>query len=342
MITFNTTVPKIVVTLGPSTRDSDIISALIEQGMNVARFNFSHGDHVTHKEHLHKVREAALSANASMITFADLCGPKVRIGKLENGSCTLHDGDTFVLTGEECIGTVARASVTYHQFSNGIEAGMVVYLDDGKIELVIERVEGDSVVTRVVRGGLLEEEKGVNVPEAKWKISSLTEKDRDDMRFIMQEGYDAIALSFVRKKEDIEEAQALMREISGRVIPIIAKIETKQAIHAIEEIIQVADCVMVARGDLGVEIGLEHVPKSQKQICAVAKTYKKPVIVATQVLQSMIDHQIPTRAEASDVVNAILDGASYIMLSDETTIGAYPVEAVRELHNIMTMYNEKV
>jgi pyruvate kinase len=219
---------------------------------------------------------------------------------------------------------------------------MKILLDDGRIELVVENVTEDTAQTRVLRGGMLLEEKGVNVPEALWSLSSLTEKDLQDLSFIMNENYHAIALSFVRSKENIEEARKYMQTTFNKTLPIITKIETRQALHNLETIIESSDVVMVARGDLGVEIGLEHVPMHQKRICEVASRYNKPVIVATQLLESMVESPTPTRAEVSDVVNAILDGASYIMLSDETTTGKYPIEAVSTLSTIIKDYNATV
>lgn len=334
--------PKIVATLGPSTEDKEVIALMCEKGLSVARFNFSHGDHDTQRARLLTLETISKEKATSVITFADLSGPKVRIGQLEDGKCELREGEIFIITTETIVGNEKRASITYQDFTQGIVVGMTILLDDGKLQLQIESIEGQDTHTRVIRGGTLLQEKGVNVPEATWSLSSLTEKDKHDLHFILEQNYHALALSFVRKKEDIEEARAFMKERGEKMLPIITKLETRQAMHNLESIIEASDCVMVARGDLGVEIGIEHVPMHQKTICALAEKYNKPVIVATQLLESMVESPTPTRAEVSDVVTAITDGASYVMLSDETTIGKHPVVCVETLSTIIAGYSQEV
>lgn len=342
MFKINTEKPEIVATLGPSTEHEDVLKKILDKGMSVARFNFSHGDHDTQKKRLTGLRSLVNQEQKDVIVFADLSGPKVRVGKIEGGSCELITDTLFILTTDAVLGGKERVSVTYQRFTEGIQQGISILLDDGRLELLVEKIDGSNVHTKVVRGGTLLEEKGVNVPDATWSMSSLTEKDANDLHFVMDASYDAVALSFVRTKENIEEVRTLMQSTYGKTLPIITKIETRQSLHNLDSIIQSSDCIMVARGDLGVEIGIEHVPLQQKRICELAQKYQKPVIVATQLLESMVESPTPTRAEVSDVVNAILDGASYVMLSDETTIGKHPVECIEILETIITGYKTQV
>lgn len=340
MFNIYTAKPAIIATLGPSSESKEIMLAMIKNGMTVARFNFSHADHRVHEQRLETLRQVAEEAGIQISVFADLSGPKVRIGQLEKESCELREGELFVLTSNSAIGNERIASVQFKGFGEGLAPGMHILIDDGKILLEVLENKEEQVVTRVIRGGILFPEKGVNIPEGLGSLVRLTEKDKSDALFAIKQGYDAIATSFIRKKEDIQEMRNFLKEHGGSSIAIIAKLETLEAMRNLEAIIQETDVVMVARGDLGVEIGIEHVPMYQKKICEIAKKYNKPVIIATQILESMVESKVPTRAEVSDAVNAILDGASYLMLSDETTTGKHPAESVLELTTIVNEYNK--
>lgn len=338
MFSLHNTKPRIVATLGPSSEALEVLTDMVTHGMSITRFNFSHGDHEAQAKRFETLKQVTSTTGATVHTFADLSGPKVRIGQLEESSYELLEGGNFVLTTRPLMGTQTIASVQFEEFIVGMVPNMQILIDDGRIELEVIEVHETDVVTRVVRGGTLFPEKGVNIPHGLTALGSLTDKDKADMIFAIKTGYDAVALSFVRKKEDIEEARSHMVEHGGKILPIIAKLETRQAMANLESIIEAADVVMVARGDLGVEVGIAHVPMYQKEICEIAKKFNKPVIVATQMLESMVESPVPTRAEVSDVVNAVLDGASYVMLSDETTIGKHPVECVQTLASILKEY----
>ncbi|PIQ25862.1 pyruvate kinase [bacterium (Candidatus Blackallbacteria) CG17_big_fil_post_rev_8_21_14_2_50_48_46] len=324
---------KIVATLGPATANPDMIEALIRQGVNVFRLNFSHGSHEDHLVTLNTIRSISQEKELNVAVLQDLQGPKIRIGEVENGEVELIDGSLFCITTETCVATAERASVSYPYLMEDIEVGSRVLIDDGHMELKVEEKTEQELVCRVVHGGPLRPKKGVNFPDAALQIAALSEKDKRDLAFAVQHKVDFIAVSFVQRPADVMEAKDYLTS-KGAYIPVIAKIERQEAINNIEAIIDIADGVMVARGDLGVEIPTEDVPLAQKKIIRLSNRAGKPVITATQMLDSMIHSPRPTRAEASDVANAILDGTDAVMLSNETATGRFPLEAVETMHNI--------
>ena len=321
---------KIVCTLGPATAGVPRLVELIEAGMDVARLNFSHGDYDTHRKAHDEVRAAARQAGRPITLFADLCGPKIRVGRMTNGQVPLEKGKSICLTTTEVLGTSERVSHTYLPLARDVKPGDPILLDDGLLQLQVESIKGDDVMCRVVDGGLLKDKKGMNLPGSALSVPALTEKDKKDIVFGRELGVDWFALSFVRTPQDVKEAKAL-----AGGIPIIAKIEKPEAVGRLDEILDVTDAVMVARGDLGVEAGHEKVPLIQKRILRDIKLRAKPAITATQMLDSMIKNPRPTRAEVSDVANAVLDGTDAVMLSAETSVGDYPVEAVKTLARII-------
>jgi len=321
---------KIVCTLGPATAGVPRLVELIEAGMDVARLNFSHGDYDTHRKTYQELRAAARQAGRPITLFADLCGPKIRVGRMTNGQVQLEKGKSICLTTTEVLGTSERVSHTYLPLARDVKPGDPILLDDGLLQLQVESIKGDDVVCRVVDGGLLKDKKGMNLPGSALSVPALTEKDKKDIVFGRELGVDWFALSFVRTPQDVKEA----KELAGG-IPIIAKIEKPEAVSRLDQILDAADAVMVARGDLGVEAGHEKVPLIQKRILRDIKPRAKPAITATQMLDSMIKNPRPTRAEVSDVANAVLDGTDAVMLSAETSVGDYPVEAVKTLARII-------
>jgi pyruvate kinase len=325
---------RIVCTIGPATQSKEGIRKLVEAGMNVARLNFSHGDHDTHEEVYNRIREVSEELHQPVAILQDLQGPKIRVGKIADGSVMLKDGSTFTLTTDEVIGDETRASISYRDLPRDVEVGERILLDDGLLELRITEVTGNSVVTEVVIGGELKDRKGVNLPNTAISQPSLTRKDREDLEFGVKLGVDYIALSFVRSGLDIHQLRCYLP--TGKDSPhIIAKIEKPQAIDNIDEIIHAADGIMIARGDLGVEMPPERVPLLQKEIIQEANSRGKLTITATQMLESMTFNARPTRAEASDVANAVLDGTDAVMLSGETATGDYPNEAVKMMARII-------
>jgi pyruvate kinase len=324
----------IVATLGPATSDSSRIRAVLEAGVNVVRLNFSHGEASEHARICGLVRDTERHLGRPVAVMQDLAGPKIRVGHLHNGAVTLRDGQRLTLTATDRPGTDHEVSINYPQLPRDVRAGNRILLDDGNLELVVEATTASSVTTRVVRGGVLKEHKGVNLPGVSLDVPSLTAKDLTDLEFGLQQlGVDYVALSFVRRARDITLAREAMDKI-GIGVPIIAKMEKAEAVNALDEIIDAADGVMVARGDLGVELAPEWVPVLQKTIVRKANTVGKPVIIATQMLESMVHSPRPTRAETSDVANAILDGTDAVMLSAETAVGDYPVDAVQMMDRI--------
>jgi pyruvate kinase len=321
---------KIVCTLGPATAGVPRLLELIEAGMDVARLNLSHGDHATHRKAFDDVRAAARQARRPITIFADLCGPKIRVGRMTNGGVSLEKGKTIELVTTDMLGTSERVSHTYLPMARDVKPGDPILLDDGLLQLQVESIKGDVVTCRVIDGGILKDKKGMNLPGSALSVPALTEKDKQDIVFGRELGVDWFALSFVRNPEDVSEAKAL-----AGGIPIIAKIEKPEAVGRLDEILEVTDAVMVARGDLGVEAGHEKVPLIQKRILRDVKQRAKPAITATQMLDSMIKNPRPTRAEVSDVANAVLDGTDAVMLSAETSVGDYPVEAVKTLARII-------
>ena len=303
--------------------------------MDVARLNMSHGDHADHAANLAAVREAARLAGRPIGVLADLQGPKIRLGRFADGPVQLVDGATFTITVDDVEGTVDRCSTTYKGLAGDVSVGDAILINDGAISLTATAVTATDVTCRVDVGGTASNNKGINLPGVAVSVPAMSEKDTDDLRWALRNGADMIALSFVRSAEDYHHVRKIMDE-EGRVVPVIAKIEKPQAVENLDEIIDAFDAFMVARGDLGVELPLEEVPLVQKQIVDAARRWAKPVIVATQMLESMISSPRPTRAEASDVANAILDGADAVMLSGETSVGDYPVITVETMAKIIT------
>ncbi|MFZ1730917.1 MAG: pyruvate kinase [Bacteroidota bacterium] len=326
---------KIICTIGPATRDHAMLRKLADAGMNIARLNFSHGTHEEYAEIIGSIREVAAESGVPLAILQDLQGPKIRTGEVPDGGVELRDGEAFILTTDEIgIGSAARVSTGYQALPGDVREGQTILLDDGYIMLQVEAVSGTEVYTRIKKGGVLRSHKGIIVPGAAISAPPLSEKDIEDLRFGLAAGVDAVALSFVRSERDIIELRTTMK-LLGRIVPIIAKIERYEGYSDIEDIIAEADGIMVARGDLGVEMPAEQVPVLQKHIIRRCNFYGKPVITATQMLESMIEHPRPTRAEASDVANAVLDGTDCVMLSAETSVGAYPVETVAYMDKIV-------
>jgi pyruvate kinase len=326
---------KIVCTLGPASSSAQSIGQLMDAGMNVARLNFSHGDQETHRKTLRMVRTEAEKRGRPVAVLLDLQGPKIRIGRFAEGEVELRAGDSFTIsTDTSRLGDRQHVSTNYTNLPHDVVVGDQILLDDGYLALEVVEVSGDQVVTRVTTGGVLKNNKGINLPNVQVSAPALTEKDRADLAYGLRLGVDYIALSFVRSPEDVMEARKLATADEQRT-PIIAKIEKPQALERLTEIIDVADGIMVARGDLGVELGPEKVPLIQKRIIRETNNRGKVVITATQMLESMIHSLRPTRAEASDVANAVLDGSDALMLSGETAVGDNPVEVVRTMDRII-------
>jgi pyruvate kinase len=325
---------KIVATIGPASNSPEMLKKLVEAGMNVARLNFSHGNYETHSEAISKIRSIARTLNRSVGILLDLQGPKIRVGKLENGDpVRLKRSASFAITSEPMVGTAEMVSTTYRNLPSDVDVGDTILLDDGLIRLRVEFKTRDTVHCRVRNGGYLKENKGINLPGVNVSAPSLTEKDIRDVNFGIKNGVDYFALSFVRTADDLAAIKAIMKK-QGVAIPVIAKIEKPEAVENLEAILDAADGIMVARGDLGVEMRPELVPIIQKKIIFAAVRRNKPVITATQMLETMSINPIPTRAEASDVANAIFDGTDAVMLSGETASGKYPVKAVQMMVKI--------
>jgi len=324
---------KIVCTIGPASREPDVLVQLIKAGMDVARLNFSHGDQDYHRESIARIRALSEQAGKSVAILADLQGPKLRVGTMSDDGLLLNAGDDLVLTTDPIIGTAGRVPVQYEHLPEAVKPGDCILVDDGLMELKVIAVADRQIQTQVVTGGVLKSNKGLNLPHASLAIPAITEKDREDLKFALEEQVDWVALSFVRTAEEVLELKDMIRELStlGRPVPVIAKIEKPEAVDNIDAIVAVVDGIMVARGDLGIETAPETVPMVQKMIIHKCNQVGKPVITATQMLDSMIRNPRPTRAEASDVANAILDGSDAIMLSGETAAGKYPVVAVETM-----------
>ncbi|MCC3333228.1 pyruvate kinase [Nocardia abscessus] len=325
---------KIVCTLGPATATEERIRELVESGMDVARLNFSHGEHADHAENYKKVRQAADHLGRAVGILADLQGPKIRLGRFLEGKTVWATGEEVRITVENIDGTHDRVSTTYKELALDAKAGDRLLVDDGKVGLTVTRVDGNDVVCRVTEGGPVSNNKGVSLPGMDVSVPALSEKDIEDLEFALKLGVDFIALSFVRSPSDVELVHDVMDRV-GRRVPVIGKLEKPEAIDNLEAVVLAFDAVMVARGDLGVELPLEQVPIVQKRAIQMARENAKPVIVATQMLESMIENSRPTRAEASDVANAVLDGADAVMLSGETSVGRYPIETVRTMARIV-------
>lgn len=316
-----------------------MVRALVDAGMDVARLNFSHGDYSDHEVSYARVRQAADASGRAVGILADLQGPKIRLGRFAEGGTEWVNGETVRITVEECAGTHDRVSTTYRQLAQDAKPGDRMLVDDGKVAVVVEHIDGNDVVCTVTEGGPVSNNKGLSMPGMTFSVPALSEKDIEDLEFALRLGVDMVALSFVRSPSDIERVHEVMDRV-GRRVPVIAKLEKPEAVENLEAIIMAFDAVMVARGDLGVELPLEQVPLVQKRAIAVARENAKPVIVATQMLESMIENSRPTRAEASDVANAVIDGADAVMLSGETSVGKYPVEAVRTMARIICAVEE--
>ncbi|WP_406009555.1 pyruvate kinase [Streptomyces sp. NBC_00637] len=331
---------KIVCTLGPATDTYDQIKALVDAGMDVARLNLSHGGHAEHEERYHRVRKASDETGRSVGLLADLQGPKIRLATFTEGPVLLERGDTFTISVEEGVeGNREGCGTTHAGLADDVTPGERVLVDDGKVCLEVTAVDGPRVHTRVIEGGVISDHKGLNLPGVAVSVPALSKKDEEDLRWALRTGFDVIALSFVRTGRDILDVHRIMDD-EGRRLPVIAKIEKPQAVDNIDDIVAAFDGIMVARGDLGVEMPLEQVPLVQKRAIKLAKRNAKPVIVATQMLDSMIENSRPTRAEASDVANAVIDGTDAVMLSGETSVGKHAVQTVRTMAKIVEAAEE--
>ncbi|WP_175407825.1 pyruvate kinase [Streptomyces sp. TRM64462] len=332
---------KIVCTLGPATHSYDQIKTLVEAGMDIARFNLSHGSYADHEERYERVRKAADETGRTVGVLADLQGPKIRLGRFREGPVLLERGDDFTITTRPVQGDRTHCGTTYAGLAADVAAGERILVDDGRVTLHVNAVDGTDVHTTVLEGGLVSDNKGLNLPGVAVSVPALSDKDVDDLRWALRTGADIVALSFVRSGRDAEDVHRIMAE-EGRRVPVIAKVEKPQAVENIDDIVAAFDGIMVARGDLGVEMPLEQVPIVQKRAIKLAKRNAKPVIVATQMLDSMIENSRPTRAEASDVANAVIDGTDAVMLSGETSVGRYPRETVRTMSRVVEAAEEDV
>jgi len=325
---------KIIATLGPASNNQEIIYALIKAGVNIFRLNMSHGEHQGHRKLYQLIRQSAAELNEPIAIFADLCGPKIRTGQFNNGSIMLNSGERVIVTTRDMPGEKNIIPCQYAALSNDVKPGDRILLDDGKFELKVEAIEGQDITCQVIFGGELKNHKGMNLPGVNVSCPSLTEKDRSDAVFALNLGVDYLALSFVRRAEDIDELRELITT-NGYDTHIIAKIEKPEALINAQAIIQAADAIMIARGDLGVELNAEDVPVAQHQLIRRARALNKPVIVATQMLESMVDNSRPTRAEVTDVSNAVYSATDAVMLSGETAAGRFPVETVAIMARII-------
>lgn len=324
---------KIICTIGPASENEETLRELMLAGMNVARFNFSHGTHEEQKQKLAKVIKISSELNLPVATLLDTKGPEIRLRDFEGGKAELESGQLFILTTEEMLGTKEKAAITYKNLKNDIQVGSTILIDDGKIEMTVEKIEGEEIHCRVVNGGKVSNHKGINAPGAQLSMPFISDVDYEDIKFCAQMGYDFLAASFVRSKDDILQVRKILDEYGSKA-QVIAKIENMQGIENLDDILEVSDGIMVARGDMGVEVPLEEVPSLQKMMIKKAVAQGKHVITATQMLESMITNPRPTRAETADVANAIYDGTTAIMLSGESAAGAYPVEAVKTMARI--------
>ena len=325
---------KIVCTMGPAVESVEKVSELVKAGMNVARLNLSHGGYEEHQNRLDLVRAEAARVKKPVAIMVDLQGPKIRLGRFENGPHELFRGDSFTITTDDIAGDKSRVSTTYKGLTGDCRGGDLILIDDGKVTVQVIEVKGSDVITKVIEPGFVSNNKGINLPGVAVSVPAMSEKDIEDLRWGLKAGADFIALSFVRSAKDIDDVHKIMDEVGHR-IPVIAKIEKPQAVDNLEEIVLAFDGIMVARGDLGVEMPIEDIPLVQKRCITLARENAKPVIVATQMLDSMINSSRPTRAEATDCANAVLDGADALMLSGETSVGAFAIEAVATMARII-------
>jgi len=325
---------KIVCTIGPSSESVEILKKMIISGMDVARLNFSHGSHNGHLKIINNIRKASKRTGKTVAILGDLQGPKIRTGLLKNKEYFLKENSEITLTTRNILGTEKIISTNYKNITKDLKREDLILLDDGMIQLKVKNIEDNNVFCKVIAGGLLKEHKGINLPGVDLSVSSLTKKDVEDLKFCLENDLEYIALSFVRKVEDVKKIKKTISKFK-KDTPVIAKLEKPEAVENLEEILDISDGVMIARGDMGVEMELEKVPIMQKKIIEKANEYMIPVITATQMLESMTEHPRPTRAEASDVANAILDGTDAVMLSEETALGEYPLESVKVMSRII-------
>jgi len=327
---------KIIATLGPASSSHEVIKEMYQKGMNVCRLNFSHGEYDVHKKNMETIAAVNKEVNGNIAILADLQGPKLRVGMMESEDIIIENGKKIIFSTNECVGTADKVFLTYQRFPQDVNPGEKILIDDGKLTVSVESTNGvDEVICVVEHGGPLKSRKGVNLPNTKVSLPSLTEKDRKDLDFILEQEVEWIALSFVRTKECITDLRSII-ESRGKHAKIIAKVEKPEAIENIDEIIEATDAVMVARGDLGVEVPYQDVPLLQKMMAKKCLQESKPIIVATQMMESMIDGVTPSRAEVNDVANAVMDGADAVMLSGETSVGAHPGLVIQTMTNIVT------
>ncbi len=331
-IIFNKT--KIVATIGPASNSKEMLIALIKAGADVLRLNFSHGTHDVHKQVLNYIREINAELGTNVSILQDLQGPKIRVNEVENGGVEIEAGDELIITSVNMLGNSKKVSTSYQSLPTDVNVGDTILIDDGKIELLVKGVKGEEVTSTIIYGGTLKSRKGINLPDTIVSAPSLTEKDLEDLQFGLENDVDWVALSFVRTAQDILSLKEIIAK-SGKCTKVVAKVEKPEALRNIDAIIEATDAVMVARGDLGVEIALEEVPMAQKMIVAKCNKAAKPVIIATQMMESMIDNPRPTRAETNDVANAVMDGADAVMLSAESAAGKYPIESVKSMTKII-------
>lgn len=331
---------KIVATLGPASSSVEVIKEMYDKGLNVCRLNFSHGDHGVHEENIKRVQQVNNEINSNIAILADLQGPKLRVGTMENEGCEIKNGDKITFTNKECLGTAKKVFMTYQNFARDVKPGELILIDDGKLAVKVESSNGvDEVIAVVEHGGVLKSKKGVNLPNTKISLPSLTKKDKEDLDYILTQDIEWVALSFVRSAQDIIELRDVIKE-SGKNLKIIAKIEKPEAIDDIDAIVNESDAIMVARGDLGIEVPYQDVPLLQKMMVKKCLKASKPIIVATQMMESMIDGITPSRAEVNDVANAVMDGADAVMLSGETSVGKHPGLVVETMTNIVKKVEE--
>lgn len=325
---------KIICTLGPSVDDDIKLNSIINAGMDVARFNFSHGDHEAQQIRVDRLKKIKAQNGKNIALLLDTKGPEIRIGKFKEGCIELKEGHEFILCNDDIIGTVNSVAITHKDLYKNIFIGKNILINDGLVELTVLEVKGKDIVCKVINGGIISNNKGINIPDTDTNLPSLTEQDKRDIKFAITNDFDFIAASFVRKAKDVVAVREILKENNAENIKIISKIENREGVDNFDEILSVSDGIMVARGDLGVEIPFEEIPSLQKMMCDKCNEQEKIVIVATQMLESMIQNPRPTRAEVSDVANAIYDGASAIMLSGESAAGKYPIESVETMTKI--------
>lgn len=325
---------KVVATLGPATSKKENIKKLAKTGVDIFRINFSHGTEKEHVQTIKIIKEISKEINFPVAILQDLQGPKIRLGTFKNGKETLKNGDQFILTTKNISGDKHISSLTYPDVIKDVSVGEVIYINDGLIEIKVTKIDKENIYTTVIEGGEISDHKGVNFPQTRLSVPAITEKDKKDLKFGLDNGADMVALSFVKTPGDVIELRELMKKY-GRIVPIISKIEKWEAVENLKKIVDASDGVMVARGDLGVEMPVEEVPVIQKKIISACNQKGKPVITATQMLNSMVENPTPTRAEVTDVSNAIFDGTDAVMLSNETAVGKFPIESVRVMRKII-------